>query len=82
MLDRCADQKDGEDASGGDLDHGLPGGTTGVAPGFQQVSQLANVPRRMTIFQTKVSETTLGTALGGTVEQIVKILLAQEELPS
>ena len=34
-----------------------------LAPGFEQVAQLADVARSMTVFQTEVGQATLGTTL-------------------
>jgi hypothetical protein len=57
----------------------LPRRAARIAPRFQQIAQLPDVAGGVAVFQAKMGETTLGTTFGGTVEQIVEVLLAQQE---
>ena len=78
-LDGGTDQQRGQDACGGHLDGRLPSRAAGVAPSFQQIAQLPDVAGSVAVLQTKMGEAAFSTTFGGTVEQIVEILLAQQE---
>jgi hypothetical protein len=69
----AAHQQRGQDAGG----HSDP--AAGIAAGFEQVAQFADVTRGVVVFQAKVGQQALGSAFGGTVEQFVELLAAQEQ---
>jgi hypothetical protein len=78
-LDSRPNQERGQDTGGDDFDGGLPGRTARVSPGFEERSKLSDVSGRVAVFEAKMGQHALGTPLGGTVKQFVKVLLAQKE---
>jgi adenine-specific DNA-methyltransferase len=74
-----ADNLSAGKAGGHDLDGGLPRGSAGIAPRLQQIAQFADVLRSAAVLQPEMGKATLGSAFGGTVEQFVEVLAAQQE---
>ena len=60
-------------------DHGLPGGVLGGVEGLQQIAQLPDVMGRVRAVEAHIGERAPGTALGGAIQQLVEVLLAQED---
>jgi hypothetical protein len=76
-LDGSSHQQHSQDASGRDLDCRSPCCSSSIAPRFEQITQLANVSRSMSVFQAEMGQATLGTTLSSAGEQVVQIFRAQ-----
>ena len=52
----------------------MPCGSAGIAPGFQQVTQFADVSGSVAVFQAEVCQATLGTTFGMMIANVPAVL--------
>jgi hypothetical protein len=78
-FDGCPNQERGQNAGSEDFDGGLPSCTARITPSLQERTKLPDVSGCMAIFEAKVGQNALRSALGGSVKQFVKVVLSQEK---